>query len=190
MEKEQDKAAVRERMKRLRRTMTAQEQEHYSVAVQKQLFSMREFKECTVFFTYLSYGKELLTHTLTERALKAGKIVAAPKVVAEGAMVFYRIGSLSDCEPGAFGILEPRGSSELLPEEGKSLLLLPGLAFTRAGGRLGYGGGYYDRYLAAHPQAFLAAPAYPFSVVKALPGEAHDIRADALVLPGEVVYIK
>ncbi len=186
----EEKMEVRRRMKQLRQQLTQGEREAVGAAVGEQLFSMREFTECQIFFTYLSYGQEIPTHVLTKEAILRGKLVAAPKVTGEGGLTFYQIHAPSDCVPGAFGILEPEGGRELTPDMGRSLLLLPGLAFTKAGGRLGYGGGYYDRYLAAHPQAFLAAPAYPFSVVGSLPEEAHDIRADALVLPGEVFYVQ
>lgn len=185
----EEKEALRRKMKQLRQRLTQEERENISTAVEKQLFSMREFIECQIFFTYLSYGKEIPTHALTEEAIRLGKLVAAPKVTGEGRLTFYQIHALSDCVPGAYGILEPKSGRELAPDMGKSLLLLPGLAFTKAGGRLGYGGGYYDRYLAAYPQVFSAACAYPFSVVDDLPEQAHDIRADALVLPGEIFYI-
>ena len=185
----QEKDTLRNEMKRLRRALAQTEQEAISAAVKEQIFSMPEFAKCQIFFTYLSYGKELCTHELPTQAIKAGKLVAAPKVTGDGRMVFYQVESLLDCAPGAFGILEPQGGRQLTPKMGDSFLLLPGLAFTRTGKRLGYGGGYYDRYAGAHPQAFLAAPSYPFAVLEDLPGEAHDIRADALVLAQEIVYV-
>lgn len=186
----EEKAEIRRRMKQLRQQLTKQEREEIGTSVMKQLFLMREFTECQIFFTYLSHGQEIPTHALTKEAISQGKLVAVPKVTGEGTMTFYQIHAPSDCTPGAFGILEPEGGRELTPDMGKSLLLLPGLAFTKTGKRLGYGGGYYDRYLAAYPQAFSAAPAYPFSVLEDLPAEAHDIRANALVLPNEIFYMK
>ena len=186
---EQEKAALRQKMKQLRRALPQKEREEISAAVGKRIFLMEEFVNCRIFFTYLSYGKELLTHGLTRQAVAAGKLVAAPRVTGDGVISFYQMESFSDCAPGAFGILEPQGNRELTPDMGESFLLLPGLAFTKWGGRLGYGGGYYDRYVSAHPQAFLAAPAYPFSVLEDLPVEEHDIRADAVVLPEETIYV-
>lgn len=103
-------------------------------------------------------------------------------------MEFYQVETLLSLSAGAFGILEPKPDRVLTPDMGKTFLLLPGLAFTRSGERLGYGGGYYDRYLSVHKEAFLAAPAYPFSVLESLPVQAHDVMAHALILPGGVVY--
>ena len=89
------------------------------------------------------------------------KTVAAPKVTGSGQMEFYQVETLLSLSAGAFGILEPKPDRVLTTDMGKTFLLLPGLAFTRSGERLGYGGGYYDRYLSVHKEAFLAAPAYP-----------------------------
>ena len=96
--------------------------------------------------------------------------------------------------PGAYGILEPEGGTVLCPREGISIglsgrdvMLLPGLAFTEKGERLGYGGGYYDRYLKRYPGVFKAAPAYEFSVLSELPVEEHDERADVLLLPDRII---
>lgn len=182
------KDAIRRRMKALRRTLTGEEREKIGQAVEGQLFQMPEFIKCRIFFTYLSYRTEIPTHALNEAVIAAGKTLAAPKVTGDGQIVFYSVDSMQSCVPGAFGIPEPSGGRVLTPEMADSFMLLPGLAFTLTGKRLGYGGGYYDRYLEAHPKVFRAAPAYPFSVLESIPAQEHDMRADAIILPEGVVY--
>lgn len=183
-----DKNTIRKQMKALQRALSDKERRLTGQAVEKQLFLMPEFQKCCIFFTYLSYRTEIPTHELINSAIAAGKTVAAPKVTGDGTMVFYQIDSLQSCVPGAFGIPEPQGGRVLTPEMADSFLLLPGLAFTRTGKRLGYGGGYYDRYLNAYSEAFRAAPAYPFSVLEDIPTAEHDMRADAVILPTGVIY--
>ena len=79
-----------------------------------------------------------------------GKEVAVPRVDGDGIMHFYYLRSLKDLEPGAFGIMEPRADCRICETE-EGLLLMPGVAFDEQGHRVGYGGGYYDRYLEKHP---------------------------------------
>lgn len=183
-----EKDRIRARIKEQRRTLAQKERERMAEAIEKELLCMKEFRECCLFFTYLSHGTEIPTMGITRAVFSAGKIVAAPKVTGEGRMEFYSLRSPNHLRPGAFGILEPEGGELLTPKMGKTFLLLPGLAFTRHGDRLGYGGGYYDRYLEKYQESFLAAPAYPFSVLDCLPVQAHDIRAHALLLPEEIIY--
>jgi 5-formyltetrahydrofolate cyclo-ligase len=188
MEGEKDR--IRARIKEQRHALGQQERKNIAESIKREILCMKEFRECRLFFTYISHDMEIPTMGIMRAAFDSGKIVAAPKVVGEGKMEFYALESIDFLSPGAFGILEPQGKRVLTPKTGQTFLLLPGLAFTRRGDRLGYGGGYYDRYLEAHQGIFLAAPAYPFSVIDYLPVQVHDIRAHALVLPGEVIYTK
>ena len=183
-----EKDAVRKLMKERRNALSAREREEAAKSIERELLCMKEFADCELFFTYLSCGAEISTKDIVLAALRVGKTVAAPKVTGSGQMEFYQVETLLSLSAGAFGILEPKPDRVLTPDMGKTLLLLPGLAFTRSGERLGYGGGYYDRYLSVHKEAFLAAPAYPFSVLESLPVQAHDVMAHALILPGGVVY--
>ncbi len=188
MEGEKDR--IRARIKEQRRALGQREREKMAESIKGEILRMKEFRECHLFFTYISHDMEIPTMGIMRAAFDDGKVVAAPKVVGKGKMEFYLLESVDSLSPGAFGILEPQGGRVLTPKMGQTFLLLPGLAFTRRGDRLGYGGGYYDRYLEAYQESFLAAPAYPFSVLDHLPIQAHDIRAHVLVLPGEVIYTK
>ncbi len=105
----------------------------------------------------------------------------------------FRLDSLDDLETGAFGILEPKMElrhdlERRVGHESLDLLLVPGVAFDRAGGRLGYGAGYYDRLLARIPTAIpLIAPAFACQLVDKVPQESHDRPVHIIVTEGEVI---
>lgn len=189
-----EKKALRKQMKQRRNALTVKERNEAGRQAAKEFLQLSEVKNCQTVFIYLSYGSELPTLELITELLKINKEVAVPKVQGAGEMDFYRIYSLEECIPGAFGILEPREGKILYPAPKGSgqtadVLVLPGLAFTLSGDRLGYGGGYYDRYLQQYPNTFTAAFAYECSIVSKLPAQSHDKKADVLILPGQAIRL-
>ncbi len=100
------------------------------------------------------------------------------------AMFFAR--SREELVPGAFGVMEPRDSAIAADGSPFDLILVPGMAFDRSGGRLGRGKGYYDRYLAA-ASGFKAGVCFDDQVVGEIPREAHDVPMDALVTPSGII---
>lgn len=125
-------------------------------------------------FVYVSAGAEVVTLGLIEQMLAAGKTVAVPRVTAErGVMLPTVIGSLADLAPGRFGIPEPNTHQTLT--QSPDLAIVPGLAFTRGGQRLGQGGGYYDRFLADHPATYKIGICFDEQVVDELPAAEHDV---------------
>ncbi len=134
-----EKDAVRKLMKERRNALSAREREEAAKSIERELLCMKEFADCELFFTYLSCGAEISTKDIVLAALRAGKTVAAPKVTGSGQMEFYQVETLLSLSAGAFGILEPKPDRVLTPDMGKTFLLLPWLAFTRSGERLGYG---------------------------------------------------
>lgn len=135
-------------------------------------------------FAYCATGSELGTRALLEAALGEGKALYLPRCVRRGEMRLIRVHALGELRPGRFGIPEPVGDEELLGTP--DLCLAPGLAFDRAGGRLGYGGGYYDRFLAGARPA-VAALAYPCQVIERVPVLEHDAPVDYIITPAGIV---
>ena len=134
-------------------------------------------------FTIFTLGLIMISPEIIDvlggTAYASGKHVAVPKVQGE-IMHFYEITALSDCVPGAFGILEPAGEEkDRIATPG--FMLVPGLAFDKNGNRLGYGGGFYDKYLASHEEIITAALGYDFQIVEKVPSESHDRRMDYLI---------
>lgn len=174
----QEKSILRREMKVLRREVTHRtDKEKQMLGV---FLASPEFLQAETIYVYASYGSEAGTYRLMQAALDEGKGVALPKVSGED-MVFYRIKSLSDLEPGAFGIPEPKtGCLKAVPQT-KDCMILPGLAFDLKGNRLGYGGGYYDRYLSGYYFDNRIALAYACQVIEQVPAEETDIPVNSIL---------
>ena len=107
--------------------------------------------------------------------------VICPKSLPGGVMENYLLSSKMEVQKGIFGTTYPISPDKY---EGEfDLIVIPGLAYNENKDRLGYGGGYYDRFLKSHKSTLKIAPAYDFQVVKSLPSEAHDIKMDQIILP-------
>ena len=181
-----DKASLRRYFSDLRRGLTPDERHAAETAMYEKLFSLPAWREASVICGYVSVRGELNTDPILRRAAAEGKTVALPVTVTgadEGRMIFRALpnGDFSRLTPARFGIPEPDESCPPLTGDGftRALILIPALAFDENGYRLGYGGGYYDRFL-----SFLREAEIPYTAVgltyavcraTALPREAHDI---------------
>lgn len=139
----------------------------------------RNFTECSLYqktnriFTYLSYRSEVETAAVVSKVLSDRKLLAVPRVCGDH-LIFYLISSMDCCRKGAYGILEPSEGCPVAEPKGEDIILVPGCAFTRDGKRLGYGGGYYDRYLAAFPQAVSVGLSFEEQLFEDIPWESLD----------------
>lgn len=130
--------------------------------------------------TYVDYNGEAGTRKIIETAFERGKNVWVPKVTGKS-MRFYHIGSLEELKPGVHGILEPVPKSDECPGPESGLMIVPGVAFDESCHRIGYGGGYYDRYLAEHPVFHTIALAFEFQIFPEVPYEEYDICPEVLI---------
>lgn len=140
---------------------------------------------------YVSYRSEADTLELMKEALVTGRKVAVPKVVGKD-MVFYRITEVSQLIEGYKGILEPdtercEAISGDLPKG--TLLFVPGCAFDEKGGRMGYGGGFYDRFMETYPDCLRVALAYEEQIVEEVPREVHDKLVDVIVTEKRLMQV-
>lgn len=186
------KKEARERMKKKRRSMPAMERRQQDSQIRSRLMGLPCWKKVSWFFPYVSYGTEVDTQKIIEYVLKmgqdgAGIRVAVPRVEGEE-MNFYEITSLDQLEKSQKGIPEPVGGQRVEAREG--IMLLPGLAFDRKLHRIGYGGGYYDKYLARYggPDLITLAVAYEYQVVDGeLEHQPTDICPMGLVTPQQFI---
>lgn len=209
------KDEIRRQHRLFRDSLTLKEQADYSEALQKKLFQTPAYLNSKYIFTYVSFRSEVDTRNIIRQAIADHKKVYVPRVEAK-TMEFYKIIALEELVISSFGILEPVGEEEnrykgqlnqeeevkdrnnLLDHEGRNalsynkLMLLPGLAFDRNGNRVGYGAGYYDKYLTAYgeTQFYKLALSYDNQLVANIPANRYDIKADAILTPTQLLYCR
>lgn len=174
-----DKSALRKQMRELRRALSPEQIEQRSDVLAARLFAHPAWKKAETVYVYLSYDHEVCTDAVVRRALYEGKRVAAPRVVGRD-MAFFLLNDRADAIPGYRGILEPPESAEPA-DSPDALVIAPGLAFTKDGLRLGYGGGFYDRFLAKEPEHYVISLCYDFQIVDSLPSEPYDRKVDCVL---------
>ena len=185
MEIREEKREIRKKILTLRDGMGNDERKRASLLLTERIAGHQWFYGSDYFLCFVSYGSEISTLDIIEEALKSGKKVYVPKVYCrqDGTeMRFYRIMSIEELKPGYRGIPEPAdGSEEYRYSDSvaeRTLMLMPGVAFDGYRGRLGYGKGFYDRYLADRTglRQRTIAVGYRCQMVEKLPEEETDIR--------------
>ena len=150
-----EKNEIRAQILARRDALSPEEIEEKSRLIFEKLVNMEEYRDAENILVYASMGSEVRTDDIILDALANGKKVFCPKVTDKknGVMEFVRITALEDLSEGYFGIREPQitAESELAGDElTGTLVIMPGVAFDKDGNRIGYGGGFYDRYLLKH----------------------------------------
>ena len=174
-----DKKELRRIIREKKRAMT----ENEIVSASEKLGEL--FRNCDVYqkaktiYGYLPYNQEVRTVPMLEQAMRDGKRVAVPKCYGDE-MKFIYMDDLSKVEKGYAGIPEPV-ADEPVADDPTALVLMPGLAFTQNGDRMGYGGGFYDKFLASEPEHPTVALCYDFQMVEQLPTEEYDIPVDTVL---------
>lgn len=174
-----DKNELRNMIRTRKRAMTASEIREKSRMLAEKLFQTEHYRRAKTVYGYLSYNQEVRTLPILERALRDGKRIAVPKVCGQELRFVY-MEDLSAVEKGYSGIPEPV-ADEPVADDRKALVLLPGLVFDPQGHRIGYGGGFYDRFLAKEPEHPTVALCYDFQLVPVLETEEFDIPADLVL---------
>ena len=174
-----DKKELRRSIRERKRAMTEEEIVTRSEKLGVLFAQSEAYKNAKTIYGYLSYNQEVRTVPMLEQALKDGKKVAVPKVYGDE-MKFLYLDDLSKVSKGYAGIPEPIADEPVADDE-TALVLMPGLAFDPAGHRIGYGGGFYDKFLAAEPNHPTLALCYEFQMLPELHTEEHDIPVDTVL---------
>ena len=161
---------VRERI----RALSTEEKFLMDMRLHQNLAEHPWIREAGTILSFCSTREEPDTHWLTGWAFAQGKRVALPVCLDEGQMEFYLLRTPEDFQRGKFGIQEPIGRDRPVLTE-RTVCIVPGLAFTEDGKRLGKGGGYYDRFLAQHPALRTIGLTYCCLLQEDIPCEGHDI---------------
>lgn len=175
MNKQELRRAIRER----KRAMTAEEIEARSAVLAEKFAQSDAYKAAKTIYGYLPYNQEVRTVPMLARALAEGKKVAVPKVYSDE-MKFIYLDDLTQVAKGYAGIPEPIADGPVAQDE-TALVLMPGLAFDREGHRIGYGGGFYDKFLAREPHHPTLALCYDFQMQEHLETQEFDIPVDTVL---------
>lgn len=172
-----EKRNLRKQMGRIRLSLSETEQRAYDNLIFNHIIQLKEYEVASQIYTYVDFNHEVNTKKIILHALAQGKQLAVPKV--EGStMEFYLIKGLHQLKPGAYGILEPVTNTKATSS---GFMIIPGLAFDKKKHRLGYGGGFYDKYLKEHTGLYKAGLSYECQLLEEIIYETHDVSLDCII---------
>ncbi len=174
-----NKQELRNMIRQRKRAMTPEEIQRRSDALRERFLRTDAYRQARTIYGYLPYNQEVRTVPILEQALRDGKKVAVPKVYGDD-MKFICLNDLTQVAKGYAGIPEPIADGPVAKDE-TALVLMPGLAFDPQGRRIGYGGGFYDKFLRREPNHPTLALCYSFQMLEHLETEEFDIPVDCVL---------
>ena len=174
-----DKNALRKEIREKKRAMTEEQIQEASNKLKDLFLKTDAYRNAKTIYGYLSYNQEVRTVPILEQAIRDGKQVAVPKVYGD-VMRFIMMDDLSKVEVGYAGIPEPIEDGPVA-QDPTALVLMPGLAFDPVGHRVGYGGGFYDKFLEKEPNHPTVALCYDFQMRTCLETDIHDVPVDQVI---------
>lgn len=174
-----NKQELRQAIRAQKRAMTEEEINRRSAILAEKFAASDAYRAAKTVYGYLPYNQEVRTVPMLRRALSDGKRVAVPKVYGDE-MKFIYLDDLTKVSRGYAGIPEPIADAPVAQDE-TALVLMPGLAFDRQGHRIGYGGGFYDKFLAREPHHPTLALCYEFQMQEHLETQEFDIPVDTVI---------
>ena len=184
-----NKTEIRKTVLKQRRGLSASKKKQYELRMLNFLQTWDIFNEAGIIHIFLPILDEPETRKIIEFSWKSGKQIVVPCVLPNKPELFHsRLNSFEDLRPGALGVLEPSPERRIaFTPERFDLVIVPGVAFDRLGGRLGYGKGYYDRFL-DQTLAFRLALAFEFQLLQSIPTETHDIPMDGILTENGIYF--
>jgi len=183
------KQSIRTRVLSIRNGLSDEEWNEGSALIEQRLYETKAWKNAKIILLYRDYKNEVKTTGIFKQALLENKAVAFPKVH-ENDMDFFTVNSMDDLKEGYKGIFEPQNCEKTdlsLYGPHEILMILPGSAFDRQGNRIGYGKGFYDRYIKNSPAMNKMGLAFDFQVIDAIPAEPFDIPVDMIITNKETI---
>ena len=173
------KSELRKQVLQEMKALSQEQKQAIDQALTERLLQHPFYQEAKIIATYLSFPHEFQTQELIEQALKDGKKVLIPKTYPKGRMDFV-VYDPQQLVKTSFGLLEPEGELTVIDSCQIDLIHVPGLVFTTEGYRIGYGGGYYDRYLTGY-KGHTISTLYPFQIQEFIPDD-HDIPVQEVLM--------
>ncbi len=191
MDLDAQKQALRRKMSHLCNRVTVEQAAAVGAAGGAAIAATEEFERAAAVALFASRSDEPSTAPLFDLALSAGKTALLPRCTDAGTLTFFRVESWEDLRPGSYGVLEPGPALRPATLGQTDLVLVPGVAFDRCGGRLGRGRGYYDRTFPVGDAggAVLFGMAFAFQMVDWIPAGRLDRRVDAVVTEEGVLRV-
>ncbi|MGV3488854.1 MAG: 5-formyltetrahydrofolate cyclo-ligase [Tuberibacillus sp.] len=185
----EEKKVLRQKMKATLKNLDPETFAQGVKDVHSGLFHSDVWKKAKTIAVTVSQGTEMDTREIIERAWNEAKTVAVPKCDAKNKrLVFRQIQSFNQLETEYYGLLEPiESETSVITKEEMDVIIVPGLVFDRQGYRIGFGGGYYDRFL-KDVDTLKIAQALDVQIIDRIPVEAHDIPVDVLFTPSEMIH--
>lgn len=151
-----------------------------------------EYKSCRSVFAFFSFGSEIHTSYIINKAIADSKTVALPYMTGRPhEMVFIRINTLDDLVKNIIGIYEPIYREEnIITSDENTIIITPGLVFDDKGGRIGYGGGYYDKYLSENKYMLSVGLAFDFQIAYNVVTDDRDVNVDMIITDRRTIYEK
>jgi 5-formyltetrahydrofolate cyclo-ligase len=178
------KEALRREMLKKRDSLSKEEAATLGDAIAEALFKTPRFIEAKRVAFYIAKGSEADTRMMIFRAAQARKEILIPAT--DHKITFYKFSSFTDLKPGKYGIPEPQTRTE--PSAEPDVVVVPGIVFGLCMHRLGYGKGYYDKYLSSSP-AYRIGICYDFQVVDKLPTHENDERMDEIITDKRIIKL-
>lgn len=173
------KKELRKQILMLRRSLTERDVAERSQIICRRMAGQKLFLESHNICLYMPIQNEVDVTLLFDAAWNMGKSVWLPRVSGDE-MQFYVYDRNTPLRVGKYNIKEPDSREQLVPDD-KTLVVMPGAVFSENHDRIGYGGGYYDRYLEQNPMCHTIAVCYDFQIVENIPAEAHDRKPELVV---------
>jgi 5-formyltetrahydrofolate cyclo-ligase len=181
------KRKLRQEMLARRKALSAEEAKRFGLMIQRSFIASAEFGKSDIVGLYAPIQQEVDTSEVLKRLLASSRTALYP-VVNGDMLEFRRVDSSDRLRAGAFGILEPDDSCEVVDPAGAGLIIVPGIAFDTSGKRIGYGKGFYDRALHhLEGEGKLVGFCYDCQLVEAITEEPHDVTMDMIITEKRVI---
>ena len=174
----ESKKDIRRHVLSVRENLTAKEQDENSQNICRQVINHPFFMNTDIVYCYVDYKHEVITRAIIQSAWDQGKQVAVPKIIGDE-MIFCFINSWKELKDGYRGIPEPTDCK--IADADSPLVIMPGVAFDKCRNRIGYGKGFYDKFLKKHPHSHTIALAFELQIVDKIPFDSFDIRPEILI---------
>ncbi|WP_170265009.1 5-formyltetrahydrofolate cyclo-ligase [Salibacter halophilus] len=182
-----EKKTLRKKILAERDAQSKAEREAKDKQIWNRLFNTEEYQKSTTIFVFISFKSEVFTHAAIEKMLKDGKRVCVPVIPRKNDPMEARyIEQISDLKMGLYNIMEPPASAEKANQKEIDLIIAPGAVFTRKGKRIGYGGGYYDRFLSKFNGDIIAI-CYDLQIVDDFRIDEWDVKIQKIITENELI---